>query len=201
MRTLRVLALAGSPRKNANSTILVEYAVKPFEEQKCDIKVLHICDLDIKPCRGCDSCRMQGICVINDDMAKVIEAFRWCDILIVGTPVYFRTVNAHLLAILQRYYCEEKNHSLKGKLGGAIAVGRGTGGGQAIAINTIFTWMLSAGIICVPGELNGVTALADGPGEILNQPRKLDQALYLGKNLLELGKRLIPEVTLDFLNV
>ncbi len=45
--------------------------------------------------------------------------------------------------------------------------------------------MLSCGIICVPGELNGVTAVADEPGDILNQPNRLKQAEILGSNILK----------------
>ena len=70
----------------------------------------------------------------------------------------------------------------------AIAVGRGKTGTQAITINIIYTWMLSCGVVCVPGELNGVTAVADEPGDILNQPNRLKQAEILGFNMLKAAK-------------
>ena len=47
-----------------------------------------------------------------------------------------------------------------------VAVGRGTGGGQSIALTVIHNFFLSMGVICVPGELNGVSAVADKPGDI-----------------------------------
>jgi hypothetical protein len=40
-------------------------------------------------------------------------------------------------------------------------------------------------MLCVPGELNGVTAVADKPGDILEQPRRLEQARILGRNIIE----------------
>jgi len=43
-------------------------------------------------------------------------------------------------------------------------------------------------MICVPGELNGVVATADKPGDILNQPRRLEQARILGRNIIEYAK-------------
>lgn len=52
----------------------------------------------------------------------------------------------------------------------------------------IYTWMLSCGMICVPGELNGVTAVADKPGEILDQANRLRQAEILGENVLGLTR-------------
>ena len=41
------------------------------------------------------------------------------------------------------------------------------GGGQSIVINTIYNFYLSADALCVPAELNGVTASADKPGDTI----------------------------------
>ena len=84
----------------------------------------------------------------------------------------------------------DDDRPLEGKAGGAIVVGRGTCGGQTITINAIYTWMLSCGVICVPGELNGVTAVASEPGDILKQENRLRQAEILGSNVLNVAKKL-----------
>jgi hypothetical protein len=39
-------------------------------------------------------------------------------------------------------------------------------------------------MICVPGELNGVSARADEAGDILVQSKRLQQARVLGENIL-----------------
>lgn len=52
-------------------------------------------------------------------------------------------------------------------------------------INAIYRWMLSCGILCVPGELNRVTAVVDKPGDILSQDRRLKQAEILGSNIIK----------------
>ena len=72
--------------------------------------------------------------------------------------------------------------------GAAIAVGRGTGGGQSIVLSVIHNWILSAGALCVPGELNGLSAVADSPGDILKDQGKIEQATKLGENLLMFSK-------------
>lgn len=78
-----------------------------------------------------------------------------------------------------------KNQPLKGKLGGAISVGRSvSGGGQTNVLGAIYSFFLSSGMLCVPGELNGVTVSADKPGDVLNQPHKLEQARILGRNII-----------------
>ena len=121
-------------------------------------------------------------------MQRIYNAFRWCNAIIISSPVYYRNVSAQLLSVFDRHYAVEFKKPLEGKSGGAIAVGRGTSGGQTITINTIYTWMLSCGIICVPGELNGVTAVADEPSDILNQKNRLKQAEILGFNILKVAK-------------
>jgi len=44
-------------------------------------------------------------------------------------------------------------------------------------------------MLCVPGELNGVSALADKPGDILKQENRLRQAIILGENVLKYAEK------------
>jgi len=187
---MNVIGISGTPRKEGNSEILLRHALKPFKDNGWNIKVFLLSELTIKPCNACDSCRENNTCVINDDMKEVYEKFQWCNAIIISSPVYYRNMSPQLLSLLNRHYAVINNKPLVGKVGGAIAVGRGTSGGQTITINAIYTWMLSCGIICVPGELNGVTAVADKPGEILNQSKRLKQAEILGLNILKVADKL-----------
>ncbi|MFX1372031.1 MAG: flavodoxin family protein [Promethearchaeota archaeon] len=187
---MNVMGISGTPRNKGNSEILLRYALKPFENNEWDVKIFLLSKLTIKPCNACESCRETGTCIINDDMQSIYEAFRWCNAIIISSPVYSRNMSSQLLSVLDRHYSQKFDRPLEGKVGGAIAVGRGTCGGQTITINAIYTWMLSCGIICVPGELNGVTATADEPGDILNQENRLRQAEILGLNILKVAKLL-----------
>jgi multimeric flavodoxin WrbA len=94
------------------------------------------------------------------------------------------------MSVLDRHHAVSKKRPLEGKVGGSMAVGRGTGGGSAITITAIYNWMLSCGIICVPGELNGVTAVASEPGDILKQENRLRQAEILGENVMKIAKKI-----------
>ena len=188
---MRILGISGTPRTNGNSTILLDYALKPFEKNGWVIERILLSEKTISPCLGCDACSSTGQCKIDDDMKEVIEGFRNCDAMIISTPVYYRTPTAQMLSVFQRHYSAREAKPLLGKPGGAIAVGRGTGGGQAITINIVYTWMLSCGMVCVPGELNGVTASADKPGDILNQPKRLSQAENIGRNVMNLSEAIL----------
>jgi len=183
---MNVLGIAGTPRRGGNSEVLLCAALEPFEKAGWDVTKILLSENIVNPCLGCDACSGGNSCIIDDDMEKIYKAYENCDAIIISAPSYWRNVPAQLKAVFDRTYATKDTKPLEGKLGGAIAVGRATaGGGQSIVINIIYNFYLSAGAICVPGELNGVTASADKPGDILSQPRRLKQARFLGQNMIK----------------
>ena len=188
---MNVLGISGSFRHKSNSHILLQHALQPFEETGWDVTLIRLRGLTVKPCDACEYCRTHDSdCRIDDDMHRFYGAFRQCDALIVASPVYFRNICAQVMAVFNRFHAIFPERSLEGKVGGAIAVGAGGGGGQAITISAIYNWMLSCGMICVPGELNGVTAVARDEGEVLEQKQRLVQARLLGEKVLDISVRL-----------
>jgi len=181
---MNILGISGTPRKGGNSEILLNAALEPFIEAGWDVTKFLLSEKKVEPCIGCETCTNTDCCAITDDMGEIYTAFEKCNAVIISTPAYYRNVPAQLKAIMDRTYAAKG--SLTGKFGGAIAVGRGSsGGGQCIVLTIINNYYLSSGMLCVPGELNGVTATADKPGDILGQPPRLNQARILGKNLIK----------------
>lgn len=185
---MRILGISGTPRKNGNSEVLLNAALEPFQHAGWGIDKFLLSEIEIRPCIGCDGCVETRGCCISDDMKAVYEAYDACDAIIISSPTYWRNVPAQLKAVFDRTYATGSLRPLKGKLGGAIAVGRGSGAGQSIVLNVIHNFLLSSGALCVPGELNGVTAIADKPGDVLSQPRRLEQARVLGRNIMEYSR-------------
>ena len=185
---MHVLGIAGIPREGGNSEHLLNAALEPFSEGNWEISRVLLSEQHINMCIGCEACCRQQTCVIEDDMDNLYQTFALCDAIVIAAPVYWRNVPAQLKALFDRTYADKRN-LLKDKLGGAIAVGRGTGGGQAIVLNIIHNFYLSCGMLCVPGELNGVSAAADKPGDILGQPRRLEQARVLGRNIISHARK------------
>ena len=181
---MKVIGISGSPRVGSNSEILLQHALEPFQENGWTVVKFLLSNRSVAPCDGCDCCSQTNQCVIEDDMGLLYEEYDTCDALIVASPVYYRNVTAQLKAVFDRSYATKDRQPLVHKVGGAIAVGRGTGGGQSLVLSIIHNFFLSSGAICVPGELNGVSAVADKPGDILAQPKRLRQARFLGENVL-----------------
>jgi len=182
---MEVLGISGSPRQGGNTEVLIEHALEPFRENDWSVMEFFLSDHNVAPCDGCDICRETGECVIADDMDLLYEKFGSCDAIIIGSPVYYRNVSAQLKAVFDRNHALLKKKPLTGKPGGAIVVGGGASGGQSLALTIIYNFFLSAGAVAVPGERNGLAAVAGKAGDILKQPERLKQARILGENVLK----------------
>lgn len=180
------MAISGSPRKGGNTELLIKSSLEPFREQGWDIREFFLSEKIVRPCIGCESCRFTGSCIIdNDDMAFLYQELPTCDAIIIGSPVYYSNVTSQLKAVFDRSFALGYLMSLDGKIGGAIAVGRTEGGGQSFVLSVIHNYYLSSGAICVPCEINGLSAMADKHGSILAQPNRLKQARALGENIIK----------------
>lgn len=72
---------------------------------------------DTHPCRGCDRCGMDGECVWNDDIEKILmPKMLEADLLVLTTPLYYYGMSAQLKVIVDRFY------SRTGKLHGKKSI-------------------------------------------------------------------------------
>jgi len=185
-----ILAVSGSPRKEGNTEILVNAALEPLAKEGSRINRFFLSEKKIAPCNACDACAESGICIVDDDWQELHDLILNTDAVIVGSPVYNRNITAQLLATFNRFHSITHHRPFKNKLcfGGAIAVG-GSPNSQGITLNIIHNFFLSLGICCVPAVLNGVSVVARRKGEVLNQPKSLDDARVLGENILKVLKK------------
>lgn len=111
----KVLILSGSPRKNGNSDLLCDEFMKGALESGNEVQKIRVAEKNIGFCRGCYGCRGSGVCVIKDDMAKLLEDIIACDVLVLSSPVYFYSIDAQLKAVIDRTvarWTEVKNKEL-----------------------------------------------------------------------------------------
>lgn len=123
---MKVLMLNGSPRSNGNTFTALNEMKTVFESEGIDVEMLHIGNLDIRGCIGCASCLKNGKCVFDDAVNQTAEKFKECDGLVVGSPVYYASANATLIAFLTRlFYSTHFDKSFK--VGASVAVARRSG--------------------------------------------------------------------------
>jgi putative NADPH-quinone reductase len=102
---IRILGIAGSPRTNGNSALLLDQALKGAKEAGATTNKIILCNRDIYPCYGCESCRKTGECEIADDMDKLYNLTLSCNGIILAAPIYFNSLNAHTKAFIDRHQC------------------------------------------------------------------------------------------------
>ena len=100
---LKLLAVAGSPRRGCNTDRLLNEAIAGAAGQGILVKQVILADLDISPCQHCDACiQLGGRCVIEDDMQQIHQDIREFDRFIISSPVFFMGVTAQAKAMIDR---------------------------------------------------------------------------------------------------
>lgn len=110
---INILILNSSPRKGGNSEVLCQQFAKGAEESDHSVCKIDIRERKIAPCMACNACRENHICVIKDDMEKIIEEMRKADVIVLSSPVYFYSLSAQMKLVIDRTYSAFMD--LKGK--------------------------------------------------------------------------------------
>lgn len=99
---ITVLGLVGSPRRNGNTELLLEQSLAGAASLGAQTEKIVLGDLEIHPCRHCDSCIKTGICVIKDDMQSLHAKLRTADCLVLASPLFFMSVTAQAKLAIDR---------------------------------------------------------------------------------------------------
>ena len=138
---MKVLLINGSPHaKGSTFTALNEVAVT-LEKEGIETEMIHIGNQAIRGCIACAKCREIGHCVFDDAVNDVAEKFANADGLVVGSPVYYASANATLVAFLDRlFYSSARQFDKTMKVGAAVVSAR-RGGNTATfdELNKYFT--------------------------------------------------------------
>lgn len=112
----KVLILSGSPRKSGNSDLLCDAFAKGAVEAGHRVEKIRVAEKNVGYCRACYYCRNHGgKCIIDDDMAEIMQKIIDCDVLVLASPVYFYSIDAQLKAVIDRTvarWTEVKNKEL-----------------------------------------------------------------------------------------
>lgn len=189
---MNVLGIAGSPRRNGNTDILLEQVMLGATKAGASAKTVVLSALSIAPCRHCDGCLRTGKCVIEDDMQWLHIDLRKADGIVLASPIFFMGITAQTKAMVDR--CQAIwviKHVLKmpvsippGKKRRGLFV---SAGGTRLsnlfqpALATVKSWFVTLEV----GYL-GMVAFSgiDEAGAILRHPAALDEAFVAGQNLV-----------------
>ena len=101
--TIKVLAFAGSPRRNGNSETLLDWVLASMaEDPEVAVQKVPLTEANINICRGCNACEKLNKCIQRDGMDiwhdKIIEA----DCILLSSPIYCMGIAAPMKALIDR---------------------------------------------------------------------------------------------------
>ena len=98
----KILAIYGSPRRQGNTTLLLNQAVQGALDAGAQVEKVVLRDLKMSPCLEIYGCKETGRCVIQDDFQGVSNQLLACHGLMLASPIFFYTVSAHTKILMDR---------------------------------------------------------------------------------------------------
>lgn len=181
---MKVLMINGSPREKGNTYTALHEMEKIFAEENIETEILHIGNKDIRGCIACGSCAGKGKCVFDDVVNEAARKFEECDGLVVGSPVYYASANATLVAFMTRlFYSTHFDKSMK--VGAAVAAARR--GGLTATYDELNKFFGITGMPIASGQYwNGIHGAL--PGEAGQDAEGLQMMRTLARNMTFLMK-------------
>jgi multimeric flavodoxin WrbA len=102
---MKIVAVLSSPRPQGNSNTLARAFLEAAKERGAETQEFRLNRMNFQGCQACMACKTQSeTCSLVDDLAKVLEALREADVLVLASPVYFGDLSSQLKAFFDRTY-------------------------------------------------------------------------------------------------
>ena len=176
---MKVLMINGSPRANGNTSVALHEMEKIFQQEGVETEIVHVGNKDIRGCIGCLKCRENGKCVFNDLVNEIAPKFEACDGLVVGSPVYYASANATLVAFLTRlFYSTPFDKTMK--VGASVVAARR--GGLSATFDELNKFFTISGMPVASGQYwNSIHGAQ--PGEAAQDEEGLQSMRTLARNM------------------
>jgi multimeric flavodoxin WrbA len=100
---IKVLAFAGSPRRNGNSETLHDRVLAAMAaDPDVVIEKIPLTDANINPCKGCNACQKLNKCVQRDGMDIVHDKIIAADVIILAAPIFCMGIAAQAKMLIDR---------------------------------------------------------------------------------------------------
>ena len=120
---MKVLLINGSPRVNGNTAFALNQMAEVFADQGIETELIQVGKEAIRGCVACGSCYKTGKCVFDDLVNEVAPKFEDADGIVLGSPVYYASANATLVAFLDRLFYST-HFDKRMKVGTSVVVAR-----------------------------------------------------------------------------
>lgn len=106
----KAMAIVGTYRRGRVIDKAVSEVLRGLEAEGVETSTVHLLDADIEFCTNCRACtqtpgEQRGQCVLEDDMADILEQVDRADVVVLASPINFGTVTALMKRFVERLVC------------------------------------------------------------------------------------------------
>ena len=180
----------GSPRRDGNTAVALAEMQKVFAEEGIEFEEVRVGSKVIRGCVACGTCFEAGKCAFDDIVNECAQKLAEADGLVVGTPVYYGSANATVIALLDRLFFSTGNIDKTMKVGCGVAVARR--GGIEATWDEVNKYFGISGMPIASGQYwNGVYGREKG--ESAQDAEGLQQMRTLARNMAFLMRAIARE--------
>lgn len=181
---MKVLIINGSPHPKGNTYTALHEMEQVFNAEGIETEIVTVGNKPLRGCIACNSCAEKGKCVFDDEVNALAPKFEAADGLVIGSPVYYASANATLIACLDRLFYST-NFDKTMKVGAAVAAARR--GGLSSTFDELNKYFTICGMPVASGQYwNGIHGRTQGEAE--NDAEGLQQMRTLARNMAFLMK-------------
>lgn len=136
---MKVLMINGSPHEHGTTRRALDEVAITLNKNGIDTEIITIGNREISGCMVCGACAKTGMCIEKSGIVnEIIYKLQQADGLVVGSPVYYASLNGTLKSLLDRVFFGKT--CFQHKPACAVAVARRAGTTSTVdAINKYFT--------------------------------------------------------------
>jgi multimeric flavodoxin WrbA len=182
---MKVLLVNGSPRQHGCTYTALTEAANALHARGIETEIVWVGNKEIAGCTACGGCRNTGKCVFDDLVNETAPKLAEADGVVLGSPVYYATANATLMAFVTRLFYSTFNVSKTMKVGAAICSARR--GGLSATYDEMNKFFGISGMPIASGQYwNSVHGAA--PGQAAEDAEGMQGMRTLAKNMTFLMK-------------
>lgn len=181
---MKILMINGSPHADGNTAAALDEMKKIFDENGVETNLVQVGNKVVRGCVACGNCKKNGKCIFNDIVNETAPLFEQADGLIVGTPVYYASANATVIAFLDRLFFSTLFDKTM-KVGAGVVVARR--GGLTSTFDELNKYFSISGMPIASSQYwNGVHGLVKG--DAAQDAEGLQTMRTLARNMIFLIK-------------
>lgn len=117
---MSIIAINGSPRRDGNTSILLNKALEGATSNGLETEMINLYEYNYTGCRSCFACKEKGgksygKCCIKDSISVILKKIKECNGIILGSPIYLGSITGEMKSFIERlifpYLVYDKKYS------------------------------------------------------------------------------------------